>query len=67
MDNVNHIEIVEWANGTYDFRITATENGNLLCSSHQGYENETDCAHIARRVTTAPVDGAITFTQEVTP
>lgn len=63
-DSINRIEIMEWPNGKYDFRIIAAENGNILCASHQGYEDSDFCQAMAKRATTSPVDSRITFTKE---
>lgn len=60
---LNEIQVVAWPNGKFDFRIIATENGNILCASHQGYENEDECIATARRVTTNKTEPRLTFTQ----
>lgn len=62
MDPINTIDIVEWPNGKFDFRIIASENGNILCSSHQGYEDQDVCEAMAYRVSHAPV-GKTTFSK----
>jgi uncharacterized protein YegP (UPF0339 family) len=56
-------EIVEHPNGTFDFRIIADENGDILAFSHQGYARRADAMNTLSRVTnigTVP----ITFTKE---
>lgn len=60
---LNYIEIVEWPDGTFDFRVRAHENHNILAASHQGYENQEDCETAANRTTTGTV-AATTFSKE---
>jgi uncharacterized protein YegP (UPF0339 family) len=61
---VNDLEIYERTDGKFDFRITAAENGNILASSDQGYNDEEEAHKIGRRVLSSVV-GDITFTQIV--
>lgn len=65
MNQVNHLNIFTRADGRYDFRILAGENGNTLAASHQGYENRAEAIEIGKRVLNAggwvPVDPTMTF------
>jgi uncharacterized protein YegP (UPF0339 family) len=59
----NRIEIVDNLDGTYDFKILAAENNNILAFSRQGYTHVTEAIDMAHRVTTAAVEPALTFTE----
>lgn len=54
-------EVFDRTDGRYDFRIVADENGDILCSSSQGYENAADALHTAKRVLRAALLGQVTF------
>ena len=62
MSKVNNIEVFRRADGYWDFRIIANENGNTLCSSSQGYVDKDEAMQIGTRVV-AGLLGSATFTQ----
>lgn len=65
MNPLNHLDILTRADGRYDFRIIAAENGKILAASHQGYENRADAIDTGKRVLNADghiaTDAVITF------
>lgn len=54
----HHIVIVERKNQKYDFEIVHA-NGNLLCQSTQGYENEADARTVGEGIIAAGKNGTI--------
>lgn len=71
MNPINHLDILTRADGKYDFRIIAEENGQILAASHQGYENRHECIETGRRVLNAggwvATTSVITFDGQVAP
>lgn len=61
---INRITVYKRADGKFDFRITAGENGDTLCSSDQGYESRSEAVDMGRRVAFGDYDPTITFTGE---
>lgn len=68
MNAINHLDIFTRADGKFDFRIIAGEDGDLLASSDQGYENRAEAIDIGKRVLNAEghvaIDPVITFSQD---
>jgi uncharacterized protein YegP (UPF0339 family) len=50
MNAINHLDVYTRADGKYDFRIIAAENGKILAQSTQGYENRSDAVDSGKRV-----------------
>jgi uncharacterized protein YegP (UPF0339 family) len=69
MNPINHLDILTRADGRYDFRIIAAENGQILAASHQGYENRHECIETGRRVLNPggfiATDPVLTFDGEI--
>ena len=61
---INQIEVYKRADGKFDFRVVAGENGNTLCSSDQGYESRSEAVDMARRVAFGDYHLAITMEGE---
>lgn len=65
MNMINHLDILTRADGKFDFRIIAAENGKILASSSQGYEDRAEAIDTGKRVLNAgghiACDPAITF------
>lgn len=65
MNQLNHLDVYTRADGRFDFRIIAAENGKILCQSSQGYENRAEAIDIGKRVLNADghisTDPVITF------
>jgi hypothetical protein len=59
---VNRAHIRQRTDGRYDFDIVDAANGNILCSSSQGYESRSYAADMARRVLFGEGDPVLTFT-----
>lgn len=59
----NQIEIFKRTDGKFDFRFIAAENGNVICSSNQGYDDRAEAMRMAARVINAGPSVAITFSE----
>lgn len=64
MNPLNHLNVYERADGRFDFRIIAAENGKVLCASHQGYNDRAEAVDIGKRVLNA--DGHVSCDPTIT-